>query len=267
MDLIRNNKAFTFLELMFVIIIISMMTSLVTPHFIKSYEKAEKMTDQANLKLLNTSTAFLKHTNEEDYNEEFKRITDNYQKMKYLEEKGFIDSVPVIKEKENNFFWDDFNQRWNIGEQDRMFISIKQNTYNVSLSLRLEDDSSRGGLILYSGPDYGYIFQMEKDNNNGALVIRRTEGSRAKEEITGYSFSHLNSFLIPDSRTDTGLKWWSSYHTLSFSLKDDGRIEGYIDNNLLFDDFYLPEDRDLSEIFTGVWRSRGNISIKEIEIY
>ena len=45
------------LELMFVILIISILLSGVSPYFFKSFADARKTTDEANLKILNTAVA------------------------------------------------------------------------------------------------------------------------------------------------------------------------------------------------------------------
>lgn len=294
MSLLKNNRAFTLLELMFVILIISILTSLTAPHFIKNIDKASQVTDEANLKTLNTATYYCKYIEKNNFQENFNFLDNDDERMKFLLNKGYLDSIPMIKEKDMKYFWEINFGKWIRADQGygknsfyyifendyiekfkiekKLILPMEKRSYKVDFLFKLEDEQSAGGLLIdyYQDESFsyqGYVLQLEKNNGQGALVLRMIKEINLGEAVQEYTFNHLNSLYIPDKRTETGQSWWNSSHTLSFSINVDRRLEVYIDDRLLFDDFYLPQLPDDINLFTGIYSEKGNITPREIDIY
>lgn len=294
MKLAKNKKAFTLIELMFVIVIISILTSLIAPHFIKSLSKANQVTDEANLKTLNSATFYCKFIEGEKFSDKYNSISSDHGRMDFLFSSGYIDNIPQTKDKKMSFFWEKNIEKWTIisrgkdkiaftyifdkdsseklKNEGKWIFSPEKKLYKVNLLLKLEEDNSAGGLLVdYSTEKHidneGFLVQLEKNNGQGSLVLREISNDQPGKAIIGYNFSHLNSLYIPDKRTDTGKLWWDSFHILSISIKEDRRLEVSIDYKLIFDDFYLPKLADRENLQTGIFLSEGNIVVKEIEIH
>lgn len=301
MKLLKKNNAFTLIELMFVIAIISIMTSIISPHFIKSLEDASQVTDEANLKILNSATCYCKFIEEKEYYKKFKTSNSDNARMDFLLSQGYVDNIPTIMNKNMKFHWDEDIEKWlvvsrekgergfyyvfsnqdleKIQAQGKWVFPVEAKEYNVNVLLKLEGKEAAVGLLIdYSREDIlddssdetmlyqGYSVQLEKNNGQGALVLREIKGKKSGSILPAYKFNHLNSFFIPDKRTITGEKWWNSFHSLSFSIKDERQLEVYLDYQLVFDDIYLPGLAEDRKVYTGIYLEEGNLQLKEIEI-
>ncbi|MDD4343474.1 MAG: type II secretion system protein [Eubacteriales bacterium] len=278
MNIAKDQKAFTVLELMFVILIISILLSGVSPYFFKSFADARKTTDEANLKILNTAVSFLKHTEAKEY-ESFRLLIGNDEKLTFLREKNYIDNIPEIQSKDSMFLWVMNLEQWIIADKEsysegdfflleknsNILFPLKEESYNVKVVL-----NGGGVLIDYtmeadSNSYQGYILHFD-ESNRGALVLREISDNKPGKTLVGYTFNYYNSFIIPANDSATGKEWWDSHHEISIIVNENNILSVYMDNDLLFGDFKLSTKSENSKIYTGIWSGDKKVIVNKIDI-
>ncbi len=278
MNITKDNRAFTFLELMFVIIIISILVSGITPYFMKTLEKARKTTDESNLKILNTAVNYYKYTESDDYNNTYKSLLNNSERLDYLKERNYIDNIPETQGKKLLFVWDVNSEKWIIGdneayleedpflleENSKILFPVKEEKYKCTIILK-----SGGILIDYitneKHDDFqGYILQFD-EKNKGSLVLKEVVKNKPGSDVVGYTFNYYNSFIVPENTSATGKKWWDSFHEVSV-IAEDKKLSVLIDQEILFQNFILPERAENTEIYTGIWAGDKKVLVKKIDI-
>jgi len=279
MNITKDNRAFTVLELMFVIVIISILVSGVTPYFMKSLENARNITNEANLKILNTAVNYFKHTESEKYNSIYESFSNNGERLNYLKENNYIDNVPEAQGKNLLFVWEINSEKWILGnresytdedpflleENSKILFPVKEKLYKVKVVLK------NGGILI----DYiankdtdslqGFVLQFD-EKNKGSIVLKEIKNNNSSRAVVGYTFNYYNSYIIPENNSDTGKEWWSSFHEVSIIVKDNRSLSVLIDEEVLFRDFLLPQRPEGSEVYTGIWSGDKKVLVKKIDI-
>lgn len=282
----KGNQGFTLTELVFVILIISILVAATVPNYFKVFDRAWQATDTANLKNLNSATWLYRELDAKNYQESFLPAKSNQKRLSLLKEKDFLDNLPSPREKNKIFFWDKNKEKWIIADEERedydfyqfakdllKFIHpIPGATFTVNANIALLEGDTEAGLLFDYSPDEngqwkGFILQIEKDKGQGAVVLRRIIDDQPGDALIGYTFNHNNTYVIPDKSSTSGQEWWSSPHRITLEVNKGNQISGYIDNYLLFDDFHLPVFDDQREIYTGFLINKGNYPVIDMEVY
>lgn len=283
---LKRNQGFTLIELVFVILIISILVAATVPNYFGIFDRAWQVTDLANLKNLNSASGLYRELDAKSYEDFFLPAKSNQKRLDLLKEKDFLDNLPSPREKDKIFFWDKNKENWIIADQEREdyeFYQFAQDllkfiyplpgaTFTINANIDLHEAEAEAGLLFdYSPGDKGqwkgFILQIEKDKGQGAVVLRRIINDEPGEAIIGYTFNHNNTYVIPDKNSSAGQEWWSVPHMISLDVNNGSQISGYIDNYLLFDDFHLPVFDDQREIYTGYLINKGKNPVIDMEVY
>lgn len=118
---IINKKGFTLIELIVVIAILAILTTIVIPDVLRSIERSRVATDQANIRALNSVTALMRITSSEV--DVFKDETKTSEELfEVLIDGGFLSNAMEPQTKDAEFSWLFVEETWSLLFEDSFYI-------------------------------------------------------------------------------------------------------------------------------------------------
>jgi len=214
-----NNKGFSLIELIVVIIIMAVMIGMITPLFLGWVERAQRSADFTNIDRLNRATTL--YTVENDIMEEdvFYHYDTDEERLNALLDGNYINIIPEPKIPNSEFSWSVPFQLWysNVYEVNSstahsasyIFGGSSLDEYITTDRWDMED----GGLLSH----YGRLF-LENPNEEYTISVRATlsEGSNGGygilfdskyiEDEDNFNNSKDTGYILQFDRGANGLK-------------------------------------------------------------
>jgi len=114
----KNNKGFTLLEVLVVILIIAILAAIIIPRLTDLTHSANEAVDKTKLHNLNLATSIYRSEKGTEGGDIFEGIDSNLLRMNKLVEEGYLQDILIPRLIEHEFNWIISEQVWEIVVND-----------------------------------------------------------------------------------------------------------------------------------------------------
>jgi len=174
-----NHKGITLIELLAVIIILSIISTIAVVTIGQLFDRTRERADQATILSLNQATYYYKLSE----GQLFPNANTDEERIDILYQLGFISKKPIEQHKNSRFFWDETIQFWcNISCIDNALLydflnndvnidenlKTNQNRWSVNDGYIMGDD----GIIFFDNPRVVYTIELTAQIASGPISGR-----------------------------------------------------------------------------------------------
>ena len=110
----KNQKGFTLIEILVVILIISILSAILIPRLTDITHSANAAVDKTKLHNLNLATSIYRSEKGIEGTDIFEGISDDLLRMNKLVDEGYLEEILIPRLIEHEFVWDVTDQEWEI---------------------------------------------------------------------------------------------------------------------------------------------------------
>ncbi|PKM64992.1 MAG: hypothetical protein CVU96_00080 [Firmicutes bacterium HGW-Firmicutes-20] len=110
----KNQKGFTLIEILVVILIISILAAILIPQLTDITHSANAAVDKTKLHNLNLATSIYRSEKGIEGTDIFEGISDDLLRMNKLVDEGYLEEILIPRLIEHEFVWDVTDQEWEI---------------------------------------------------------------------------------------------------------------------------------------------------------
>lgn len=110
----KNNKGFTLMEVLVVIMIIAVLAAIIIPNLNSIFHYANEKLDYAKLRNLNLATSIYRTERGTEDTDIFEGIDSDLLRMNKLVNEGYLDEILIPNLIEHEFIWNIGEQLWEI---------------------------------------------------------------------------------------------------------------------------------------------------------
>lgn len=251
---IQKNKGFTLLELIIVIAILAILSTILIPVVNGYIEKAKIATDTTNLRTLNNVSQLYRINFNPIPEELFSGLTSDTARMNALVTGGFLVAPIAPKQEDQSFAWVSETQQWTLSV-------VRIPTVLTGMTIR------RGTLMRsYNGTDFDLVMPLTLNGNSIFMIDTRVFQNKGltsvyfdpASEITriySYAFAdnNLTEVIIPASinRLDRGVFQGNPLTKVTIGSDIYIRDNSTIPNN--FKTYYDNEGAGTYLLINGIW--------------
>ncbi|PKM69817.1 MAG: hypothetical protein CVU94_02065 [Firmicutes bacterium HGW-Firmicutes-19] len=114
----KNQKGFTLIEILVVILIISILAAILLPRLMDITRLANETVDKTKLHNLNLATSIYRSEKETEGTDIFDGISTDLLRMNKLVTEGYLQDILIPRLIEHEFVWDITDQAWEIEVND-----------------------------------------------------------------------------------------------------------------------------------------------------
>jgi prepilin-type N-terminal cleavage/methylation domain-containing protein len=110
----KNNKGFTLIEILVVILIISILAAILIPRLVDITRLANEAVDKTKLHDLNLATSIYRSEKGTEGTDIFEGISTDLLRMNKLVTEGYLQDILIPRLIEHEFVWDVTDQYWEL---------------------------------------------------------------------------------------------------------------------------------------------------------
>lgn len=114
----KNQKGFTLIEILVVILIISILSAIIIPRLTDITRSANAAVDKTKLHNLNLATSIYRSEKGIEGTDIFEGISTNLLRMNKLVDEGYLEEILIPRLIEHEFIWDVTDQIWELEVND-----------------------------------------------------------------------------------------------------------------------------------------------------